>query len=96
MKTSIYARMGAEPINFPDIIQIHYQCLDEQDRRAGEDYKGLRFTWDQVQQQFFIDIEYARACEGYFRDGQTAFLGIKTVTGKFYEKGEILPDCLTF
>jgi hypothetical protein len=83
MKTSIYARVAAKAINFPDDIELFYHCLDEQNQPTGEGYRGLHFTWDEVRLRYLIDAEYAKECEGIFRDGHAAFIGNRDLVGKF-------------
>lgn len=78
-KITIYARVVAKPINFPDDIEMLYHGLDENGRLTGKDYLGVHFTWEDVQRRFWIDANYAQECEGYFRNGDSALLGNKEV-----------------
>jgi hypothetical protein len=80
LKTTIYARVVAKAISFPDDIEMHYMCLDEKDSLTGTVYGPVHFAWEDVKQRFWIDMNYAQLCEGYFREGDSAFLGNKHVT----------------
>jgi hypothetical protein len=88
MKKSLYACVGARAISFPEIIQIEYHCLDDQDRPTGEVYLGPSVTWDEAKTRFWVDIDCAAECEKYFCEGITAKLRNTMVTGTFYEKGD--------
>ncbi|MGH9596060.1 MAG: hypothetical protein ACRD3K_04590 [Edaphobacter sp.] len=91
MKTSIYARVAAQPISFPDVIEMRYTCLDDEDRPTDEHYRGIFLTWLQVQQRFWMDAVYAKECEAYFANGETVFIGNRHLIGKFFEQREIVP-----
>ncbi len=82
METTIYARVVAKAISFPDDIEVQYFCLDEKERLTGKSYGPLHFTWEDVKSRFWIDLPYAEQCEKYFRDGDAAFLGNKHLTIK--------------
>lgn len=75
MEATIFARVVAKPIAFPEDIEMLYHCLDEREFRTGKSYCGVHFTWDEVQHRFWIDADYAKECEGYFLRGDSAFLG---------------------
>jgi hypothetical protein len=84
MKERIFARVVAQSIVFPELIQIHYRCLDSNQRTTGEDFVGPKMTWGEAKRLFFIDARYAYECEKYFAEGQRAFLGnceLKRPTG---------------
>jgi hypothetical protein len=89
MKTYLYARVVAKPISFPDVVEILYQSLDEQNRLTGENFVGNRCTWDEAQHRFSINVESVKECESYLQKGELAFLGNWAITGKFYDKGEL-------
>jgi hypothetical protein len=79
MEKTIFARVVAKPINFPNDIEMQYQCLDEREHLTGESYGEVHFTWDEVQRRFWVDANYATECEGYFRNRESAFLGNREV-----------------
>lgn len=80
MEKTIYARVVAKAINFPDDIEVSYITLNEAGAPTGGVYGGAHYNWEDVKQRFFVDQESAQTYEGYFRDGQSAFLGNKRVT----------------
>ena len=80
MTKTIYARVAAKPISLPDDIEMIYSCLTEDQRLTGKVYRGVHFDWQDVQRRFSIPEEYAKECEGYFADGDSAFLGNMEVT----------------
>jgi hypothetical protein len=79
MKTTIFARVIAKPISFPSDIEMLYYCLDEHEALTGKTFFGVHFSWDEVQRRFWIDADYAKECEEFFRGGESAFLGNKEV-----------------
>jgi len=91
MKTRIYARVVAKPITFPDVIEVWCGCLDDEDKPTGEGYGGIRFTWEQVQNHFWIGPAHARECESILSRGDAVALKDCFVNGRFYEKGEAMP-----
>ena len=91
MKTSIYAAVVAKAIRLPDVVELQYRCLDEEDRPTEENYAGVFFPWDEVRFRFSIDAAFAAECEQHFRDGHSVFMGNRHVTGRFYGKGETPP-----
>jgi len=78
-KITIFARVVAKPISFPDDIEMLYHCLDERERLTGKSYGDVHFGWDEVQHRFLIDANYVKECEGYFGKGESAFLGNREV-----------------
>jgi len=78
-ETTIFARVVAKPISFPNDIKMLYHCLDEQERPTGESRDGEHITWEEVQRRFLIDADFAKKCEGYFGKGESAFLGNRKV-----------------
>lgn len=77
---TIYARVAATAINFPDDIEMQYVCIDDQGNATGAVYSGVHLNWNEVIHRFWIDKDYADLCEQYFRDGHSAFLGNRHVT----------------
>jgi hypothetical protein len=75
MIETIYARVVAIPVNFPEELDIHYQTLD---RATGENVAVFgsprRFTWEEVKRKFSIGEARALACEGQLRQGVTALV----------------------
>jgi hypothetical protein len=82
---TIFARVVAKPISFPDDIEMHYHRLNEHGSLTGESYSGVHFPWDDVQRRFLVDINYAKECEGFFSSGEAAFLGNREVIIKVDE-----------
>lgn len=79
METTIFARVVAKPISFPEDIEMLYHCLDEREFLTGESYRGAHFGWDEVQRRFCIDADHAKECEGVLLRGDPAFLGNREV-----------------
>jgi hypothetical protein len=72
---SIYARVVAIPVNFPEELDIHYHTLC---RECGENVAVFgsprRFSWEEVKRRFSIGEARALECEGQLRQGATAFI----------------------
>jgi hypothetical protein len=79
METTIFARVVAKSVAFPDDIEMFYHCLDDRERLTGKTYSGVHFSWDEAKRRFLIDKAYAEECEGYFRNNEAAFLGNREV-----------------
>ena len=91
MKTSIYAEVLVKANRFPDVIEMQYRCLDDEDRLTGENYAGVFFPWDEIRFRYSIDDALAAECERYFREGHSVPIGKKHVSGRFYGPGETPP-----
>ncbi len=81
-ETTIFARVVAKPISFPNDIMMLYHCLDERECLTGKSYDGEHITWEEVQHRFRIDADFAKKCEGYFGKGESPSLGNRKVAIK--------------
>lgn len=79
-ETTIFARVVAKPISFPNDIEMLYQCLDEREWPTGKLIDSVHFTWEEVQRRFLIGADYAKGCEEHFGKGESVFLGNRDVT----------------
>jgi hypothetical protein len=93
MKTSIHAQAVARAIEFPDVIEIQWQVIDETGVLPGESYQDHPLTWQQVKSRFSLDEGYARECEGRFADGKLVLLAQPSIVeGRWYAIGEYMPN----
>lgn len=77
---TIFARVVAKPINFPDDLKMLYHCLDERGCLTGKLYDDAHFRWDQVKRNFDLDPKFAKECEQFLSAGESIFLGNQEVT----------------
>src|SRR5271170_6672230 len=90
MKTSIYARVVAKSIAFPEQIEIQFQPVDELGNGLGFHYKDDRlYRWNDVMRKFLIGAAYAIECEGFFEQGSAALIARPQVfEGQWPEPGD--------
>jgi len=90
MKKTIYARVVAKAISFPDQIEIQYQPVDKSGNMVGTGiYRQGPYSWEQVKRRFWIDEAYASECEGYFGQGQAALIQRpRDLDGEWLEPGD--------
>jgi hypothetical protein len=82
---SVFVRVVAKPINFPETVEVLLHCLDDQEKPTGKGYKVLPASWEEVAQRYMVPVYYREEAEGYLRTGQAANLGNRWVRGDFIE-----------
>jgi hypothetical protein len=80
MKKTIFARVAAKPINFPERLEVILHGLDELEILIGPKYSGVFLSWEEVQRNYWLSADFAKECEVDLRNGETRFLGNKHVT----------------
>jgi hypothetical protein len=77
---TIFARVEAKPIAFPDDIEMRYHCLDENGMLTGKVYDNVHWTWERIQSRFGLDADFADQCVEDFRKGESKFFGNQFMT----------------
>lgn len=90
MKESIFARAIAQPILFPDEMEIRFIPVDHFGNPTEEYFYGFGpETWTQVKNHYSIDEEYAQECEKHFRAGRAAVIAkAQDWPGRWPEPGD--------
>jgi hypothetical protein len=93
MKTHIHAQAVARAVDFPDVIEVQWQVVDETGVLRGESYKDHPLTWQQVKSRFGLDEGYAGECEVRFAHGELVLLAQPSIVeGRWYAIGEYMPN----
>ena len=75
MKKTIYAKVVAKALSFPDLIEIQFQPVHPDERPLGTTiYKDGPYSWETVKRKFWIDEPYAAECEKLFEQGFAALI----------------------
>jgi hypothetical protein len=90
MKDSIYAKAVAQPISFPEEIEVRFIPVNRFDQPTEEYFYGFGpETWAQVKNHYSIDEDYASICEGILRDGRAATIAkAQDYPGEWPEPGD--------
>jgi hypothetical protein len=90
MISSIYARVFAIPVSFPEKLRLSFEILDE---RSGELLAHLNLAflspWPDVQTEFVLDEAFAKRCEDQLANGVTTLIAEpRKCTGEWDEGPE--------
>ena len=80
MKRTVFARVVAKPISFPDEIQIICHELSDDGTLTGNTFAfSKNFNWDDVMTRYYVPTSYREEATGYLLAGESANLGNKHI-----------------
>src|ERR1700719_468589 len=75
MISTIYARVFATPVSFPEKLRLRFEILDE---HSGEPlphlWRASLSAWPVVQTEFALDGAFAKTCEDQLANGITTLI----------------------
>ena len=76
MQKSMYARVSAIPVKFPEAIEIQYVGIDpDTNLETGEAYKDDPRPWSEVRSRIVTTPDELQAVEETLKSGRVAHLG---------------------